>query len=208
MQDAQLGSTVRHESLESHAQGKLAYVVRRGADGKGQRKQDLASSLPDLGSSMGETQVMLCAPMLTSPQQGAVAGRRTRGGPTQLFPHQVLPDATEFYGYLIALIRAIQFHGIRIVPGIAAALEDGSRQRVDRVVLVVRGTANVADHAAPRLVGEDPRDPGHLRRRRRIAADDRVGARDHAQADEEVDHQVGDAPLSMLLFRDALAVPA
>ena len=47
MQDAQLGSTVRHQSLESHAQGKLAYVVRRGADGKGQRKQDLASSLPD-----------------------------------------------------------------------------------------------------------------------------------------------------------------
>ena len=38
-------SVVRHKSLESRAQGKLAHAVRGGADGKGPRKRDLAGGL-------------------------------------------------------------------------------------------------------------------------------------------------------------------
>lgn len=42
MPEGQQGSVVRHKSLESRAQGKLANAVRGGADGKGPRNQDLA----------------------------------------------------------------------------------------------------------------------------------------------------------------------
>lgn len=38
-------SRVRHKSLESRAQGKLAHAVREGADGKGPRNRDLAGGL-------------------------------------------------------------------------------------------------------------------------------------------------------------------
>lgn len=45
MQGDQQDSVVRHKSLESRAQGKLAHAVRGGADGKGPRKRDLAGGL-------------------------------------------------------------------------------------------------------------------------------------------------------------------
>ena len=44
-QGGQQDSVVRHKSLESRAQGKLAHAVRGGADGKGPRKRDLAGGL-------------------------------------------------------------------------------------------------------------------------------------------------------------------
>ena len=45
MQGDQQDSVMRHKSLESCAQGKLAHAVRGGADGKGPRKRDLAGGL-------------------------------------------------------------------------------------------------------------------------------------------------------------------
>jgi hypothetical protein len=45
LQGDQQDSVVRHKSLESRAQGKLAHAVRGGADGKGPRKRDLAGGL-------------------------------------------------------------------------------------------------------------------------------------------------------------------
>ena len=45
MQDDHRGSVVRHKSLESRAQGKLANAVRGEADGKGSRNRDLVGGL-------------------------------------------------------------------------------------------------------------------------------------------------------------------
>ena len=49
MQDGRWASAVRHKSLESRAQGKLANAVRGGADGKGPRNRDLAGGLLHFG---------------------------------------------------------------------------------------------------------------------------------------------------------------
>ena len=49
MQDGHRGSVVRHESLESRVQGKLANAVRGGVDGKGSHNRDLAGGLLHFG---------------------------------------------------------------------------------------------------------------------------------------------------------------
>ena len=73
---------------------------------------------------------------------------------------------------------------------------------VEARVLVALDAAHVARHPSPRLPGEDLRD-----RNRRCAAcgssalHQRIGARQRAQADEQVDGDVGDALLLVLARR-------
>ena len=62
------------------------------------------------------------------------------------------------------------------VPRITTLFQDRTRQRLDRLVLVVAQATHVADHATTRLVGEDLGDVDHLGRRSRVALDDRIRA--------------------------------